>query len=373
MKKLKVGILFGGKSGEHEVSVVSAMSIYNALDKQKYDVTMIGIDPDGRWLLPDQTKLLTQKENPRLIKLNQEKATVSLLPYQHSEQLVAVDAKTGMSGIDVIFPVLHGTNGEDGTVQGLLELAQIPFVGCGVLGSAICMDKEVSRKLLAASGVPVVETISADIEEFKTQSRQLLDKAEKQLGYPYFVKPANAGSSVGVHKVKSRADAEKLVADSFKYDLKVLFEHAVDAREIECAVLGNAHPKASNLGEIVPKHEFYSYEAKYIDQNGAELCIPPKNLSPEITKKIQHYAIQAFKVLQCRGMARVDFFLDRKTGELFLNELNTIPGFTSISMYPKMWEASGLPYPQLLDELIRLAIEFHEKKSHLKTTYEPQG
>lgn len=373
MKKLKVGILFGGKSGEHEVSIVSAMSIYGALDKQKYDVTMIGIDPEGRWLLPDQTKLLTQKENPRLIKLNTEKATVSLLPYQHSSQLVPVEAKQGMSGLDVIFPVLHGTNGEDGTVQGLLELAQIPFVGCGVLSSAICMDKDVSRKLLAAASIPVVETISGDIEDFKKNSKTLLDQAEKQLGYPYFVKPANAGSSVGVHKVKSRIDAEKLVADSFKYDLKVLFEHAVDAREIECAVLGNSNPKASSLGEIVPHHEFYSYEAKYIDKNGADLCIPPKNLSPEITKKIQDYAVKAFKVLQCRGMARVDFFLDRKTNELFLNELNTIPGFTNISMYPKMWEASGLPYPKLLDELIRLAIEFHEKKSHLKTSYEPEG
>jgi D-alanine-D-alanine ligase len=358
MKKLKVGILFGGKSGEHEVSIVSAMSIYNALDKQKYDVTMIGIDPEGRWVLPDQTKLLAQKDNPRLIKLNKEKE---------------VEVKAGMAGMDVIFPVLHGTNGEDGTVQGLLELAQIPFVGCGVLGSAICMDKEVARTLMKAAGIPVVETISVDIDEYKKNTKTLLDQAEKQLGYPYFVKPANAGSSVGVHKVKSRADAEKLVTDSFRYDLKVLFEHAVDAREIECAVLGNANPKASNLGEIVPRHEFYSYEAKYMDENGAELCIPPKGLKPEMTKRIQDCAVKAFKALQCRGMARVDFFLDRKTNELYLNELNTIPGFTNISMYPKMWEASGLPYPKLLDELIRLAIEFHEKKSRLKTTYEPEG
>lgn len=373
MKKLKVGILFGGKSGEHEVSVVSAMSIYQALDKQKYDVTMIGIDPEGRWLLPDQTKLLTQQENPRLIKLNQEKATVSLLPYHSSQQLIPIEAKSGLTGLDVIFPVLHGTNGEDGTIQGLLELAQIPFVGCGVLGSAICMDKEVARKLMIAAGIPVVETVHATDEEWKTERKAVLDKVEKKLGYPYFVKPANAGSSVGVHKVKTRADAEKLVADSFLYDLKVLFEQAVDAREIECSVLGNSKPKASILGEIIPKHEFYSYEAKYMDENGAELCIPAKDLKPELTEKIQTYAIQAFEVLQCRGMARVDFFLDRKTNALYLNELNTIPGFTSISMYPKLWEASGLPYPKLLDELIRLAIEYHEKKARLKTTYEPQG
>jgi len=373
MKKLKVGILFGGKSGEHEVSIVSAMSVYNALDKQKYDVTMIGIDPDGRWLLPDQTKLLMQRENPRLIKLNQEKATVSLLPYHSSQQLIPIEARAGLTGLDVIFPVLHGTNGEDGTIQGLLELAQIPFVGCGVLGSAICMDKEVARTLMATAGIPVVETVVANDEEWQSNPNALLDRVEKKLGYPYFVKPANAGSSVGVHKVKNRNEAKEFIGDSFLFDLKVLFEQSVDAREIECSVLGNAKPRASILGEIVPKHEFYSYEAKYMDENGAELCIPAKDLNPQLTEKIQNFAIRAFEVLQCRGMARVDFFLDRKTGALYLNELNTIPGFTSISMYPKLWEASGLPYPKLLDELIRLAIEYHEKKARLKTTYEPQG
>jgi D-alanine-D-alanine ligase len=373
MKKLKVGLLFGGKSGEHEVSLTSAMSIYQALDKEKYEVSMIGIDPDGRWILPDQTKLLAQKDKPRNIKLNQEKATVLLLPYPNAKQMVPIEAKAGLSGLDVIFPVLHGTNGEDGTIQGLLELAQIPFVGSGVLGSSICMDKEVSRILLKAAGIPVVETITGHFYEFEADRKSLLDRAEKQLGYPYFVKPANAGSSVGVHKVKERASAEKFVADSFRYDMKVLFEKAVDAREIEVSILGNEKPRASQLGEINPTHEFYSYEAKYIDANGAELSIPAKALKPGVAEQIQKYAIKAFEVLQCRGLARVDFFVDRKTEALYLNELNTLPGFTSISMYPKMWEASGLPYAKLLDELIRLAIEYNEKKIKLKTTYEPES
>lgn len=373
MKKLRVGLLFGGKSGEHEVSVVSAMSIYHALDKNKYEVVMIGIDPNGRWLLPDQTKVLAQSQNPRLVKLNQEKATVSLLPYPSSQQLVPVEAKAGMSGLDVIFPVLHGTNGEDGTVQGLLELAQIPFVGSGVLGSAICMDKEIARNLLRAAGIPVVETLSVQADDFAAKKNFYLDQFEEKFSYPYFVKPANAGSSVGVHKVKQRSQALEFVEDAYRYDLKVLIEQAVDARELECSVLGNEKPRASIVGEIIPRHEFYSYEAKYIDENGAELCIPAKNVEPALVEKIQNYAVKAFQVLQCRGLARVDFFLDRTTGKLFLNELNTLPGFTSISMYPKLWEASGLGYPQLLDELIRLAIEFQQKKSRLKTSYEPRS
>lgn len=374
MKKLKVGLIFGGKSGEHEVSVASAMSVYSALDKQKYDVTLIGIDPAGRWLLPDQARLLAQRENPRLIKLNKENATVSLVPYAHSQQLIPVEAKSvSVTGFDVIFPILHGTYGEDGTMQGLLELAEIPYVGSGVLGSSICMDKEIARTLLKAAGIPVVPTLTAHRYEFEDGFDALLEKAEKQLGYPYFVKPANMGSSVGVHKAKDRVGARKAIADAFLYDLKILLEHGVDARELECSVLGNERPRASIVGEIVPHHEFYSYEAKYMDENGADLCIPAKDLDPSLIEKIQKYSVEAFRALECRGLARVDFFLDRKTGELFLNELNTLPGFTKISMYPKLWEASGLPYPKLLDELIRLAIEYHEKKSKLKTTYEPQG
>jgi D-alanine-D-alanine ligase len=373
MKKLNVGILFGGKSGEHEVSIVSALSVYHALDKQKYNVTLIGIDPAGRWLLPDQARLLAQSENPRLIKLNQEKATVSLLPYTHAQQLISVDSSVStFTHLDVIFPVLHGTNGEDGTVQGLLELAQIPFIGSGVLGSALCMDKEVSRRLLKAAGIPVVPSMSVHSEEYSEAPDAFLAKAERLFGYPYFVKPVNMGSSVGVHKVKDRASARKLVDDAFQYDLKVLFEKGVAARELECSVLGNETPRASIVGEIIPRHEFYSYEAKYMDDNGAELCIPAKNLSPELAIKVRDLAILAFKVLDCRGLARVDFFLDRETGELFLNELNTLPGFTKISMYPKLWEASGLPYSALLDELIQLALTYSTKKAALKTSYEPQ-
>jgi D-alanine-D-alanine ligase len=242
-----------------------------------------------------------------------------------------------------------------------------------VLGSSICMDKDVARRLLAAAGIPVVPSLSVSQEEIQSDVTAVADRAEKKFGYPYFAKPANMGSSVGVHKIKSRAEAAGKLQDAAKYDLKILIEHGVDAIELECSVLGNEKPTASIIGEIVPKHDFYSYEAKYMDENGAEYFIPSKSVDAAMTEKIQKLSIEAFKVLECKGMARVDFFLDRKTGELFLNELNTIPGFTSISMYPKLWEASGLPYPKLLDELIRLAIDLHQKKSKLKTTYEPQG
>jgi D-alanine-D-alanine ligase len=371
MKKIRVAIIFGGKSGEHEVSIVSATSVYKALDKDKYDVSLIGIDKEGRWLLPEDTQLLAQSSNPRLIKLNQEANSVAVVPFKSQNALIPMSSAQQKTGaFDVIIPILHGTYGEDGTIQGLLELAQIAYVGSGVLGSAVGMDKDVSRRLLAQAGIPVVPTISLKRHEFAKDPQGTMKRTAEELGLPFFIKPANAGSSVGVHKIKSLDGALEKFNDAFSFDTKVLAEKSVAARELECSVLGNHEPKASIVGEIIPNHEFYTYEAKYLDENGADLKIPAVGLSKEMTEKIQKISIEAFKTLELRGMARVDFFLDRNTGELFLNEVNTIPGFTSISMYPKLWEASGLPYPKLLDELIRLAMELKQERNGLRTSYE---
>lgn len=375
MSKLKVAILFGGKSGEHEVSIVSALSVYNALDKAKYDVTLIGIDKTGRWLLPDQTRLLAHATNPRLIKLNEIKETVSLLPFPSSQNLVPVASSTGGStgkSFDVVIPILHGTYGEDGTVQGILELANIPYVGAGVLGSAVGMDKEIAKRLLRDAGVPIVPFMTVRRHEFKSRAQSIIEEATRKFGFPYFVKPANLGSSVGVNKVKSDSEALGKFEDAFSYDTKVLVEQGIDARELECSVLGNHTPEASIVGEIIPRHEFYTYEAKYIDEEGADLKIPADDLSKATVDRIRGMAIEAFRALECSGMARVDFFLDRKSGKVFVNEINTIPGFTKISMYPKLWDASGLAYPKLLDRLIELALERHREKNQLKTSYDPK-
>lgn len=373
--KQHVVILFGGKSGEHEVSIVSALSVYQALDKSKYDVTMVGIDKTGRWLLPDQSLLLAQKENPRLIKLNEIKNTVALIPCPEQKSLRSVSQQNGsllpsaIKKIDVVFPVLHGTQGEDGTVQGLLELANLPYVGAGVLGSSLAMDKEMTKRVLHEAGIPVVPYITVRRKEFDRDVSAVVKVAKEKFGYPYFVKPCNLGSSVGIHKVKDDADALVKIRDAFLYDTKVIIEQAINARELECAVLGNDDPQASVIGEIIPAHEFYSYDAKYIDPNGAELSYPAKNLDQKTVDLIQSLAKKTFIATECAGMARVDFFLDKDTGKIYLNELNTIPGFTSISMYPKLWEASGLPYPKLLDRLIELALERYEQHQKIKMTY----
>jgi D-alanine-D-alanine ligase len=374
LKKLRVALIFGGKSGEHEVSITSAMSIYHALDKTRYEVTLIGIDKTGRWLLPDQTLMLTQKENPRLIKLNKQNHSVALVSFESNKPLVDINAPSSSplpSHFDVVLPILHGTFGEDGTIQGLLELANLPYVGSGVLGSSVGMDKDVSRRLLAAAGIPVVKTRCYTKSQVVKNGDQVISEIQKEFAFPFFVKPANMGSSVGVSKVKSAADIRPKLFAALAYDTKILVEEGVDARELECAVLGNEEPRASLVGEIVPHHEFYSYEAKYIDENGADLKIPAENISAEVVKQVQDLALRAFRALECRGLARVDFFLDRKTNKLYLNEINTIPGFTNVSMYPKLWEASGVPYAQLLDELIQLAIERHAEKVALKTSFDP--
>jgi D-alanine-D-alanine ligase len=369
-QKINVCILFGGQSGEHEVSIVSAASVYKALDKSKYNVSLIGIDKTGRWLTPQDSELLAQSRNPRLIQLNQEAATIALTPFKTQHPVLSLKEGPLKNPIDVILPILHGTNGEDGTIQGLLELTQIPYVGSGVVGSSVGMDKDVSRRLLAQAGIPVVPTITLRQHEFQKNPTQWIDQCVRQLGLPFFVKPANSGSSVGVHKVKSKSDADAKLKDAFSFDTKVLAEKAIAARELECAVLGNHEPKASIIGEIIPNHEFYSYEAKYMDAYGADLKIPAMDLTPAQVNELQTIAVKTFQCLELRGLARVDFFLDKVDHKIYLNEVNTIPGFTSISMYPKLWEASGLPYSQLLDELIRLAIEIKQERLSLKTDYQ---
>lgn len=374
-KKIQVGLIFGGRSGEHEVSIASALSVFNALDKARYDVTLIAIDKSGRWMLPDVKALLAAGDNPLKIKLNEvSSGDHAVVPHPGEHQLVPVgkSAQGTLPKLDIVLPILHGTYGEDGTIQGLLEVAQIPYIGSGVLGSVLGMDKEMAGKLFHLAGIATVPTVCVRRHEFEASPNECESKIASAFGFPVFIKPANAGSSVGVHKVKRKEDLSAALKDAFLFDFKILVQKAIDARELEVSVLGNENPKASIVGEIVPRHEFYSYEAKYLDDNGADLHIPAKNLAPSLVEQAQAWAVRAFQALECRGMARVDFFLDRHSNQLYINEINTIPGFTRISMYPKLWEASGVGYAQLLDELIRLAIDHHQQKAALKTSYDPE-
>jgi len=363
--KIRVGVIFGGKSAEHEVSLQSAKNIIDAIDKEKYEVVTIGIDKSGRWLLNDSSKFLLNAGNPKLIKLNKEVAKkLTLVPGEENRRLLTLSDNTPTKQIDVAFPVLHGPFGEDGTVQGLLKMLDVPFVGAGVLGSALGMDKDAQKRLLKAAGVPVANFLT-----FEEDSKISFKSVAKQLGLPLFIKPANLGSSVGISKVGNEKQFKNAVAEAFKYDRKILAEEYVNGRELECSVLGNDKPIASLPGEIiVNNHDFYSYEAKYIDENGALLAIPAK-LPKNIVKKVQNAAVKAFKTLCLEGMARVDFFL-RNGNEVIVNELNTIPGFTKISMYPKLWEASGVSYTELIDKLITLAIERFAKEKKLKTSFD---
>lgn len=350
-KKITVAILFGGKSAEHEVSLRSAKNVIDALDKTKYTPVLIGIDISGRWLLNDSSRELLQTNTPE---------EVALLP-EHKGEIVNFSKLNDKQKIDVVFPILHGPFGEDGTVQGLLKLAGVPFVGAGVLGSAVGMDKDVMKRLLRDAGLPVGKFIS-----FKDFEAPSYEKITTELGSPFFIKPANLGSSVGVHKIKNKDGYKKALQDAFLYDRKVIAEEYIEGREIECSVLGNDDPVASVPGEIIVNSEFYSYEAKYLDEKGASLQIPAK-LPNDKSAEIQFLAVQTFKILCCEGLGRVDFFL-KKNGKVFVNEINTIPGFTSISMYPKLWEESGLKYSELISKLIDLALERHEKESVLKTS-----
>lgn len=362
MSRIRVGILFGGRSAEHEVSLQSAKNVVEAIDKNKYEVVLIGIDKTGAWHLDEASRFLlgtTASESPALPVSGE---SLAMIPGKRAEQLVLLSGGQMPGPLDVVFPILHGPFGEDGTVQGLLKLANIPFVGAGVLGSAVGMDKDVMKRLLRDAGVPITRFITLN----KYPAREMaFEEARDQLGLPLFIKPANLGSSVGIHKVRDREEFDRAVRDAFEYDNKVLIEECIDGREIECSVLGNDQPVASVLGEILPSHEFYSYEAKYLDESGAALEIPAK-LPREISERIRQVAVKTFRVLCCEGMARVDFFL-RNGDEIIVNEINTIPGFTRISMYPKLWEASGLPYSELIDKLIALAMEKFEREKGLKT------
>ncbi|MFH0804556.1 MAG: D-alanine--D-alanine ligase [Candidatus Zambryskibacteria bacterium] len=361
-KKIKVGILFGGKSAEHEVSLQSAKNVADAIDKNKYDVALIGIDKNGKWLLPNKSQFLLNANNPKLIKLNKaSEQSVALVPQSEGE-LTNLSNQTSNSSVDVVFPILHGPFGEDGTVQGLLKLAGVPFVGASVLGSAIGMDKDVMKRLLRDAGIPV-----ADFLAFRQRDKINFEEITKKLGLPFFVKPANLGSSVGINKVKNKKGFSKAIKEAFRYDTKIIIEEFIDGRELECSVLGNQNPIASAVGEVIPHHEFYSYDAKYIDENGATLEIPAK-ISSGAVKSIQKLAVKTFKILSCEGLGRVDFFL-RKNGQIIVNEINTIPGFTKISMYPRLWGASGISYKNLIDRLIVLAIERFKQEQKLKTSH----
>lgn len=355
-RKIRVGILFGGKSAEHEVSLRSAKSVAAALDKKKFDVVFIGIDKSGKWLPPSDSKKLLASAPALYARRGGE--SVAMIP--QSAGVLEEDGKPSHK-IDVMFPILHGPFGEDGTVQGLLKLADVPFVGPGVLGSAVGMDKDVMKRLLREAGIPIGKFITLHKGEKITY-----EKAARALGTPLFIKPANLGSSIGVTKAHNKKEFNKAVREAFKFDSKILIEECINGREIECAVLGNEKPRASIPGEIIPTHEFYSYEAKYLDENGARLEIPAR-LSKKTLRRVQELAVQTFKILCCEGMGRVDTFVT-KSGKVYVNEINTIPGFTSISMYPKLWEASGVPYSKLIEILLLLAIERFEKDKKLKVS-----
>jgi D-alanine-D-alanine ligase len=390
MKKLRVGILFGGRSGEHEVSLLSAASVLKAIDRNKYDVVPIGITNEGRWLTADHAeRLLNGKhtEEGRHLRAGDPDATPGaallakgeavvvppepahrdggIVPFETDAPALARRAADRAINVDVIFPVLHGTFGEDGTIQGLLELADIPYVGAGVLGSAAGMDKDVMKSLFLAAKLPIVKHVTLLRSEWETDPKKIRKRVENKLKYPVFVKPANLGSSVGITKAHDRAELGPCIEEAAKFDRKILVEQGVGgkkhkAREIECSVLGNDNPEASLPGEIVPGKEFYDYNAKYLEE-GSELIIPAK-LSKSETKRVREIAIAAFKAVDCSGLARVDFLMDPKTRKIYLNEINTMPGFTSISMYPKLWAATGVSYPELITRLIQLGLERHEEK-----------
>ena len=364
--KIKVGILFGGQSVEHEISILSARSIYEAIDKEKYDVVLIGIDKQGGWHFSDEQIFLEYNATHQLRSFtNKSDQQLALIPGRKVDFLYHLSTREKPKPVDVVFPVLHGTNGEDGSIQGFLKLSGIPFVGAGILGSAIGMDKEVTKRLLHDAGISIPHfQVVRQIDSNKIDLLQI----QAEFGLPLFIKPANLGSSVGISKVKTIDEIKPAIDKAFLYDQKILIEECILGREIECSVLGNEHPEASLPGEIKPNHEFYSYEAKYLDENGANFEVPAK-LPDNLIKEIQETALKVFQVLEIEGMARVDFFL-QDDGKLLVNEVNTIPGFTKISMYPKLWEASGLSYKDLITRLIELAIERAERDQKLKTTYE---
>jgi D-alanine-D-alanine ligase len=373
-RKIKVGVVFGGRSGEHEVSLASAKSVMEAIDKKKYEVVPIGITKDGLWIASgDPMEALEggDMSASQPAALLGDPSRSGLMRLEDRERSV-VEA-TPLSQLDVVFPVLHGPYGEDGTVQGLLELAGIPYVGAGVTGSAVGMDKAIFKDVMRAHSLPVCDYLVVKRKEWEASPDGVLDRLEAELSYPMFTKPVNLGSSVGISKCHDRGGLAKGLAEAARYDRKLLVEVAVpEAREIELSVLGNDDPMVSVPGEVIPSREFYSYESKYIDAGDqASGLVIPAEISAELTERARHLAAEAYKAIDCSGMARADFLLSGKTDELYVNELNTIPGFTSISMYPKLWAATGISYPELIDRLIELAIERFDDKSRSLTSYQP--
>jgi len=367
--KLRVAVIFGGRSGEHEVSLASATSIMQNLDPARYEVIPIGITKEGRWLLDgDPMKELQSGaagtgDEPALLG----PSSLNGAPARGIE--ASLSDRSRRLAVDVVFPVLHGPYGEDGTIQGLLEMAGVPYVGAGVLASATGMDKAIMKALFIQRGLPVVPHLVFLRREWERDRDGVLDRIEDTIGFPCFTKPANLGSSVGVSKATDRAGLAAALDEAARYDRKLVVERGIDAREIECSVLGNDDPIASVPGEIVPCNEFYDYRAKYVDE-GSQLLIPAP-IPPESAEEVRRIALEAFRAVDCSGMARVDLFMERGTGKIYLNEINTIPGFTKISMYPKLWEASGLPYPRLIDRLIELALERHAEKLRNQISYQP--
>lgn len=365
-KKIRVAVLYGGRSGEHEVSLQSAASVVKNLDSKRFEVVPVSIDKQGCWIVNDLAKMGVTPET-KALPLKTANAFVS----STAGQLPVFQAENKNSSplFDVVFPVMHGIFCEDGTIQGLLESMNYPYVGAGVLASGLGMDKDVSKRLVAAAGIKVPEFETVKLGQWQSNPQAILQAIKKRFAFPVFVKPANTGSSVGVHKVRSFEQLSEIIEDAFLYDTKILIEQALDVREIELSVLENPEfgkpAKVSLPGEVVPSHEFYSYEAKYLDEKGAELIIPAKLDKLQI-KMAQSLAVKVFEILECEGMARVDLFLDKKTGEFVFNEINTLPGFTQISMYPKLWEATGITYSELLTYLIDLALARFERKQKLK-------
>ena len=374
-EKLRVGVIFGGRSGEHEVSVASAASVIEALDKAKYEVVPIGITHEGRWLAgADPRRMLAGAPMDEAAAAPDQVVTAVAMTGDPTRRGL-VPAEAGDAGsaprpLDVVIPVLHGTYGEDGTLQGLLEMAGVAYTGCGVLGSSLGMDKEKAKLVFSAAGLPIVDWLTARRGDFERDPETVCDGIEAKFPYPVFVKPANLGSSVGVGKAHDRDELRACLATALEFDRKAIVEPGVNCRELECGVLGNDEPIASIVGEVVPSNEFYDYRAKYVD-NASRLYLPAE-IPAETAQTIREMAVAAFLALDLSGLARVDFFLDKDSGQVYLNEVNTMPGFTQISMYPKLWEASGIPYPELLDRLIQLGLERHADKQRNRTSFAPE-
>jgi len=377
-RKLRVGVIFGGRSGEHEVSLVSAASVMKALDPAKYEVVPIGISKEGRWIVRhDALDLLKNGALPPGLRavLPADPTEPRLLALRDEKRGILRSGKSSVKPVeklDVVFPVLHGPYGEDGTIQGLLELAHVPYVGAGVLASAIGMDKVVQKQLFERHNLPVAPYVWFLSQDWQREQERWVKSIETRLRYPCFIKPANLGSSVGITKAHNRGELLRGIEEAAQYDRKILVEKGIEnAREIEVSVLGNEDPQASVPGEVIPSNEFYDYDAKYVD--GKSQLVIPAQLPPRMARRIREVALRAFKAIDAAGMARVDFLVTRGTYRIYICEVNTIPGFTAISMYPKLWEASGLPYSKLVERLIELAIERHREKSRLKTSYQPKA